>query len=157
MNRNHVMRFRTLGAITLLVLSGSVLLGCSGDKAMTSPTAPGGGGASAASVQIGLWGGNGIKLDVSDTEARVDFACAHAVLGAPIPLDSIGSFFASGTYFREGPGPISEPDVQGTPATFLGRVTGDFMKLSVTLDEDNKFIGSFELQRNKSSRIIKCQ
>ncbi len=146
-----------LGVTALVVVSAVVLIGCSGDQAMTSPTSPGGGGQSASVVQFGRWGGSGITLDVSESEARIEFACAHALLGAPIPLDAIGSFTAPGTYFPEGPGPVHDEDLQGHPATFIGRVTGDFMKLSVTLDEGNEYVGTFELKRNLSGRVIKCQ
>ena len=157
MRPNFEMRIAKLGIAALAVTSAIVLIGCSGDQAMTSPTSPGGGGQSASMVQIGHWGGSGIMLDVSDTEARLEFACAHALLGAPIPLDSIGSFTAPGTYFPEGMGPIPDEDLQGHPATFLGRVTGDVMKLSVTLDEGNEFVGIFELVSNQTGRVIKCQ
>jgi len=157
MRPNHEMRIGKFAVATLVVAGVIAVVGCSGDQAMTSPTSPGGGGQGASMVQIGHWGGSGITLDVSDSEARLELACAHALLSAPIPLDSIGSFTAPGTYFPEGMGPIPDGDVQGHPATFLGRVTGDVMKLSVTLDEGNEFVGSFELVRNQAGRVIKCQ
>jgi len=156
MRPNHEMRIGKFAVATLVVVGAIVLIGCSGDQAMTSPTSPGGGGQS-ATIQTGLWGGSGIMLNVSDTEARIEFACAHATLGAPIPIDSIGSFDATGLYFPEGPGPVHDGDVDGHPATFLGRVTGDHMKLSVTLNEGNEFVGSFDLVRGETVRVIKCQ
>jgi len=157
MKQTHLLNTGKLGATVLVVAGTLILLGCSGDQAMTSPTAPSGGGQGAMAVQLGLWGGGGVRLEVGATEARIEFVCAHAVLGAPIFLDDLGSFAATGTYFPEGPGPIRAGDEQGRPASILGRVTGDMMKLSVTLDEGNEFIGSYELQRNKGGPVYKCQ
>jgi hypothetical protein len=158
MRPKYEMRIGKLGVAALVVASAVVLLGCSGDQAMTAPTSPGGGGSQGATVVLsGNWGGSGVVMEVGDTQVRIEFACARAILAAPISLDASGTFTVAGTYYPEGPGPIHQGDEDGKPATFLGRVSGNMMKLAVTIDENSQFVGTYGLEHGKSVQVHKCQ
>jgi hypothetical protein len=109
-------------------------------------------------VQPEIWGGEHVRIDFNDGEARVEFDCAHGIITDPIKTDSEGRFALNGTYVREGPGPIrlNVPRVS-QPARYSGMIKGDEMSLSVTLNNASQEIGTFTLTRGSEGRIRKCR
>jgi hypothetical protein len=109
-------------------------------------------------VQPEIWGGEHVRIDFNDGEARVEFDCAHGTITNPIKTDSEGRFALNGTYVREGPGPIrlNVPRVS-QPARYCGTIKGDEMALSVTLNNASQEIGTFTLTRGSEGRIRKCR
>ncbi|CAN5752414.1 hypothetical protein BH18ACI4_BH18ACI4_25650 [soil metagenome] len=109
-------------------------------------------------VKAETWGGEHVRIEFNDGDARVEFDCAHGTLTDPLKTDSEGRFTLNGTYVREGPGPIrlNVPRVS-QPARYSGRIKGDEMSLSVTLNNSSQEIGTFTLTRGSEGLIRKCR
>ncbi|MFL6257424.1 MAG: hypothetical protein ACJ74T_20660 [Pyrinomonadaceae bacterium] len=109
-------------------------------------------------VTEGAWGGSHLRMNVNSDGASLDFDCANGQIAAPFETDSEGRFDLPGTYTREGPGPIRigrEPTAR--PARFAGRVEGEQMTLSVTLEGSEKPLSEYTLTRGNEGRIVKCR
>ena len=106
---------------------------------------------------MGMWGGAGIRLDVSADGAIIEYDCAHGTIDQPIVGDRNGRFTVTGTHVREHGGPIrvDEPPDRH-PARYDGQVAGNSMRLSVTLTDGNQTIGSFDATLNGPARVVKC-
>jgi|ERR1043166_2196014 hypothetical protein len=122
------------------------------------------GGASKVSVEDGKrlekggWGGEHIRLSVTDGGAEVEYDCAHSTITKPIVLDGDGRFDVRADFVVEHGGPIRRdqpPPVR--PARYAGRVEGDTMTLAVTLTDTGESAGNFTLTRGSSGRLMKCR
>ncbi len=109
-------------------------------------------------VQAETWGGEHVRIEFNDGEARVEFDCAHGTITDPLKTDSEGRFVLNGTYVREGPGPIrlNVPRVS-QPARYSGTIKGEQMSLSVTLNNTSEDLGTFTLRRGSAGIIRKCR
>jgi hypothetical protein len=110
-----------------------------------------------ATVAAGVWGAQGIRLEVASSGGAVEYDCAHGEIKEPLKLDSEGRFTAQGTHTLERVGPQQdgeEPPVE--PARYEGRVRGDTMTLTVVLTESGERLGPFRLERGKRGRLMKC-
>ncbi len=108
-------------------------------------------------LPAGEWGGKQVSLSVTDKGARLELACAHGSVETAILLDEEGRFDVAGVYVREGPGPVRLEDEGGEPARFSGRVDGDSMTLTVERTKGSRHVGTFELEKGRRVRIVKCQ
>jgi hypothetical protein len=116
----------------------------------------------------GNWGGQQVRLSVTETGAEVDFACAHGTVDQRIELDNEGRFDARGTYEYEGGGPVkrvrredqttqsSTTDDNVHSARYTGRVIAEKMTLTVTLTKTGRGIGTFSLIQGATPRMHKC-
>ena len=68
----------------------------------------------------GVWGGEQMNLIVRDNGASIEFNCAKGVIDEAMSLDRAGRFDVSGTYSREGPGPVRKDNNNNHPARFTG-------------------------------------
>ena len=110
-----------------------------------------------ASVPTGMWGGEHIALDVSDSGARVEYDCAHGTINKPLTLDSNRSFDVRGSYVREHGGPVREGEEgDGQPARYTGSVQDQKMTITVTLIDTKETVGTFTLAHGKTPRLRKC-
>ena len=109
-------------------------------------------------VRAETWGGEHVRIEFNDGEAKVEFDCAHGTITDPLKPDSEGRFALNGSYVREGPGPIrlKFPRVS-QPARYSGTIKGDEMSLSVTLNNTSQEIGTFTLTRGSEGLIRKCR
>jgi hypothetical protein len=108
-------------------------------------------------VSIGNWGGQHVRLEVTDSGAELDFDCAHGTIKSVLKLDRDGNFDVEGFYARERPGPLREDENQnGEPARFKGHVAGQKMTLTVMLTGTSKTVGTYTLELGKRARIVKC-
>jgi len=108
-------------------------------------------------VPTGLWGGEHVRLEVTDAGAGVEFDCAHGTLDAPLVLHD-GRFDVPGTFVREHGGPIRSDDVeQGQPARFKGEVAGARMTLTFTLAGTQDAQDTFILTRGEEANLFKCK
>jgi hypothetical protein len=109
------------------------------------------------SVPSGMWGGDHMALDVSESGARIEYDCAHGTINQPLVLDSSGSFDVKGSHVRERGGPVREGgEVDGQPARYTGSIQDQTMKITVTLTETKETVGTFNLTHGKTPRIRKC-
>lgn len=105
----------------------------------------------------GTWGAQGIVMEISEKGAEVSYDCAYGSITEKIVLDGRGHFSAHGLHVTERPGAIRVGDEQKSrPATYRGSVSGDTMKLTVTLSDSNETVGTFTLTHGKSGRLRRC-
>lgn len=105
----------------------------------------------------GLWGGQGISMEVSDSGATLEFDCASGAITEAIAPDSSGKFTAKGLFARQHPGPTREDDDNdGQPATYEGVITGESLTLTITLVQSKEKVGTFTLAHGKMGRIRRC-
>jgi hypothetical protein len=109
-------------------------------------------------VANGVWGGDHIRLQVSDDGATVEYDCAHGTLAQPLALNAQGQFSVTGTHTNEGHGPIRvgrEPS--GQAASYTGSLQGPTMTLTVTLTDKQQPLGTFTLTQGSEGRLWKCR
>ena len=105
----------------------------------------------------GQWGGQGISLEIGGHSATIEYDCAHGTITEKIVADPSGKFVVRGFHVRERPGPTREgEDTKGQPATFRGSIEGQTMRLTVTLSDTNKSVGTFGLTKGKKGPLRKC-
>jgi hypothetical protein len=105
----------------------------------------------------GVWGGQGISLEVNGKGAEINYDCAHGSITGKIIPDRHGKFVGKGSHTRERGGPVREEgSSNGQSATYRGSIDGEVMTLVVTLSETDERIGTFTLTRGKIGRVRKC-
>jgi hypothetical protein len=108
-------------------------------------------------VPTGIWGGDHINMAVGDTSSRVELDCAHGEIPTALTPDSSGAFSAVGTFVPGRGGPIREDEnLQVHPATYVGVVTANTMRLTVRMTEPDLHVGTFMLTRGAAGRLVKC-
>jgi hypothetical protein len=106
-------------------------------------------------VPNGDWGGEHVRLTVSDTGAKVEFDCAHGTLDEPLVLDAEGRFDVKGSLLVEG-GPVRLDETRKPqPVRYRGETDGERMSLEVAL-EGGSSGGSFSLTRGGKAKLVKC-
>lgn len=111
-----------------------------------------------ARIPEGGWGGVGIQLVVRGDGAEIEYDCANGSLDGPLALDGEGNFSINGTHTREHGGPIRiNEKSQSRPARYTGRVQGQSMSLTVTIDGASEALGTFTLTRGTPGRLRKCR
>jgi len=107
-------------------------------------------------VPKGEWGGEHVRLTVTDAGGTIEFDCAHGSLDEPLMLDTDGRFDAKGTLVTEG-GPTRKDETENaSPARYHGESDGRHISLEVTL-EGGASAGTFSLVRGGPARLFKCR
>lgn len=106
-------------------------------------------------VAAGVWGGENVRMDVSDGGARLQFSCSNGTIDEPLVIDN-GQFHAKGTFTRQTPGPTRQDGPKPEPATYRGKVDNQSMTLTVTLDNSREKVGEFTLGFDKPGRVRRC-
>jgi len=111
-----------------------------------------------ARVEAGVWGGEHVRLRVTDAGGQIEYDCAHGTVAEPLVLDAQGRFNVKGTHVREHGGPIRVGLEPATlPARYTGSVEGQKMTLTVTLTDEQTTIGTFTLTRGGEGQLWKCK
>ncbi|HEY0321746.1 MAG TPA: hypothetical protein VGC66_12365 [Pyrinomonadaceae bacterium] len=111
-----------------------------------------------SSIPAGVWGGEHIRLQVTDKGAEAEYDCAHGTIDAPIVLNREGRFDVAGGFVPERSGPIRRGQGSNNrPARYVGKVDGDTMTLTVTLTDSSEKVGPFTLTRGSDGRLFKCR
>lgn len=106
----------------------------------------------------GRWGGRGVALQVSPEGARLELDCAHGTIRPPMRIDESGGFRLQGTFVQERPGPARQDRGEdGVPAVYIGSTDGKTMSLTVSLQDADRTLGPFTLERDAPPRVRKCQ
>ena len=107
-------------------------------------------------IAIGVWGGEHIRLEVTAKSATVEYDCAHGTIEGPLTIDGSGRFSLRGTYTLERGGPVrADEQPRSQPATYVGSISGNTMKLTVkVVDEDDE---TFTLEKGKQGELFKCK
>jgi hypothetical protein len=109
-------------------------------------------------VPTGTWGGEHIELKVSERSAEAEFDCAHATIPRRIVLDRRGRFDVGATYVEEHGGPVrAGAQTGGYAVRFVGRITGETMRLAVRRVDTRESVGTFTLARGREPSLVKCR
>lgn len=111
--------------------------------------------ASTNRLKPGIWGGNHISLEVSETETTLEFDCAKGRISKPITLDENGRFSLPGKYVRERPGPVRQGDEQDTDAEYSGRLNAGTLTITVHVPGAPD-LGPFTLTEGRQGKVTKC-
>jgi hypothetical protein len=104
-------------------------------------------------LPTGPWGGEGILFLVSASSASAELNCAHGQTNGPVILGDKREFKSPGWLVsEEGTG----PDAERESATYVGRLRGDVLTLSVRFGSAGKEHGPFELRQGGGARVAKC-
>jgi hypothetical protein len=104
----------------------------------------------------GTWGGDHAVLTISESQASIEFDCAHGELAVPITVNR-GSFDVTGHYIQEHGGPIRSDDIADRqPARYTGTVDGRLMTLRVRLAAAAQDLATYTLTQGSSGRVFKC-
>jgi len=98
-----------------------------------------------------------VRMMVSDMGARLEYDCAVGTIDQPIVVDAGGRFAAKGSYTPERGGPRREGPTAVARARYAGRVSGDTMTLTVTLETGKERVGIFTLKRGDDVLLTKCR
>ena len=132
----------TIRATTALLL-GLTLTACA-SFGYASP------GQRAPTVKLGKGGGQHLVMTVSDTRVEFEFDCGTASVDGHITLESDGTFVATGTFTREGPGPTR---IGGggarEPIRLTGTVKDDSMQVQIVMTDSKAEIGTFTVTRDR--------
>jgi len=109
-------------------------------------------------VPTGSWGGEHIRLHVTEKGATIEYDCAVGTIDEPLLMDQNGNFKAQGIHVFERGGPIraGEPPSKKHPAEYHGWTDGNQMHLRVTLPDMGETLGTFSLGLRRPSQLEKC-
>ena len=94
---------------------------------------------------------------ISRTGARLEYDCAESTIDQPIILDAKGKFTAKGSYTPDRGGPRRSGPAPTARARYVGEVSADTMKLTVTLESTKEAVGVFTLKRGEDPLLTKCR
>ncbi|WP_420128198.1 hypothetical protein [Longimicrobium sp.] len=101
-----------------------------------------------------IWGGEGIRLIVRETEIDVILPCAHGKINGHLP--GSGHFELPGTYVAERGGPVRvDSSPRPVAAAYTGEHDGASMSLCIRVPPDT-VLGAYQLTRNQMTRIARC-
>jgi len=110
----------------------------------------------ADALMPGVWGGDHIRLEVTDGGAAIEYDCAHATVEGKILVDAAGRFSVAGTYYREHGGPVREGEApNGQRIRLDGRVGGSLMTLKVS--RAGRTLDTHTLTRDREAQLFKCR
>jgi len=95
-------------------------------------------------------------MEIKDSEAEIEFDCAHGRITENIAPDRNGKFEAKGVYTREHGGPLTESENNDQPAVYRGSIKEKTMTLTIELTANHETIGTFALTHGSQGRIRKC-
>ncbi len=110
----------------------------------------------APSALSGQWGGPRVGLVLVGGLGKLEYDCASGTIDQPVMPGRDGRFTAAGTHIRGQGGPERVGQVfTAVRATYAGRVEGEAMTLTVTL-EDGTVIGPHRLRRGAEPQLMRC-
>lgn len=135
----------------LLLMAQGQSRSCRGNKVSDTPTEK------IDRVASGVWGGQHIRMQVTESGARIEYDCAHGTIEQPLALDDAGRFEWTGTHVRERGGPVRREDKPDKrPARYTGQVNGKTMTLTVTLTDTDNTLDTYTLTQGDNGLIRKC-
>ena len=108
-------------------------------------------------IPAGLWGGDGVIFEVKEKSVNIQYGCADGRIEQALTMDAQGNFSVNGYYTRQSGGPvlIDSPPVKQN-VRYEGKITGDKLRLKITLTASKEMIGEFNLQRGNTPEIARC-
>lgn len=106
----------------------------------------------------GVWGGEHIRLEVTDNGANIEYDCANSTIDEPIILDRQGDFDVRGKYMPEHGGPIRrDEENNGYSVRYVGHARDKELTLAITNPDKKETIGDFTLTQGSEGRVMKCR
>ena len=143
--------------VAVVLIIASVGLTCASRMkasrpAQSSPTAP------SKALPNGVWGGEHIRMEVTDSGADIEFDCARGSISQRLALDAQGRFKLQGTYKAETPAPAAADGGStgsGLTATYTGVFDGSSLRLEVSI-EGQDMPRTFDLLPGDQGHLTKC-
>jgi len=106
----------------------------------------------------GVWGGQHIRLEVTDSGANIEYDCANSTIDQPIVLDREGNFDVRGKYMPEHGGPIRKDEESNSYSVrYVGHASDKKLTLTITIPDKKETIGNFTLTHGSEGRVMKCR
>ncbi|MBV9927596.1 MAG: hypothetical protein JOZ96_21440 [Acidobacteria bacterium] len=106
----------------------------------------------------GMWGGQHVRMDVTEGGVALEFDCASGEIERPLALDAEGRFDVGGKFYAQHGGPVRrDEEAHARAARYRGRVRGETLTLTVTLSEPEEDAGTFTLTRGQEVPLTKCR
>lgn len=104
------------------------------------------------------WGGEHVRLQVTETGARLELDCARGTISQPVQVQAVGNFTAKGTLTSERGGPARKDDPDNVvPAAYSGTISGDELKLRIASGPQDASSGEYLLTRGSAGHLVKCK
>ncbi len=108
-------------------------------------------------IAIGSWGGLHVGLILEESGGSLEYDCAYGTISPGWTLGEDGRFSGTGEHFVLRGGPAREgEEMSGRPAAYEGMIDGDRMRLTVTLTDSARVVGTFDLERGSDGQIVRC-
>jgi hypothetical protein len=108
-------------------------------------------------VPPGLWGGEHVSVQVTVSDATLQFDCAHGYVPERIRVDGDGRFSVAGVFVREHGGPISPGEREDShPARYEGSTDGRMLSFEVQLTDQPGTVGPFQASLGGPARLFRC-
>ena len=105
-----------------------------------------------------MWGGEHIRLEVTDSGANIEYDCAHGTIDESIVLDSEGNFDVKGKYTPQHGGPIRRDEESNNHAVrYVGNARDKQLTLTIAIPDKKETIGNFTLAHGSEGRVMKCR
>ncbi len=109
-------------------------------------------------LATGVWGGQHIRMEVTDAGAQLEFDCAHSTIDQAIILDRQGRFEVKGKFTKERGGPVRRDQApNSSPVRYAGQVEDQTLTLTITHDETGESFGDYTLTQGSEGRLMKCR
>src|SRR5262245_16973798 len=106
-------------------------------------------------VPAGVWGGQHLRLTVTDNGGTSEFDCAHGSLDSALAVDAEGRFDVPGTLVHEG-GPVREGVEEVRQSVrYTGRTDGRAMEIDVVSAAGER-IGAYHVEHGRPATLRKC-
>ena len=143
--------------VAVVLIAACVGLSCAGQMKASRP-AQSGPAAPAKAVANGVWGGEHIRMEVTDSGADLEFDCARGSISQRLELDDKGRFKAQGIYIAETPAPAAVDGglpASGVKATYTGTLSGSSLRLEIFI-EGQDMPRTFDLVQGDQGHLAKC-
>ncbi|MFH1570918.1 MAG: hypothetical protein ABIL09_23190 [Gemmatimonadota bacterium] len=111
----------------------------------------------AGPLASGVWGGQGVRLDLTDSGGTLTFDCGGGRLLAPLAPDRGGHFRVQGEYLPGQPGPVRQDEVpEPWPAVYAGTVSDGGMALSVYVEGKDAPWATYALRPGEEPLLHLC-
>ncbi len=143
--------------VAVVLIAACAALSGAGQRKASSP-AQSGPAAPAKAVPNGVWGGEHIRMEVSDGGADIEFDCARGSISQPLQLDEKGRFKVQGIYMAETPAPAAVAGglpASGVKATYTGTLSGSSLRLEVYIEGQDR-PRTFDLVQGDQGQLAKC-
>ena len=144
-------------SVAVVLITACAALSCAGQMKASRP-AQSGPAAPAKAVPNGVWGGEHIRMEVSDSGADIEFDCARGSISQPLQLDDKGRFKVQGIYMAETPAPAAVDGglpASGVKATYTGTLSGSSLRLEVYIEGQDR-PRTFDLVQGDQGQLAKC-